>query len=41
MVVDVNDGASIKKAAGQIERDYGWLDILVNNAGVMLDDSKK
>ncbi len=41
VVVDVNDGASIKKAAGQIERDYGRLDILVNNAGVMLDDSKK
>ena len=41
VVVDVNDGASIKKTAGQIERDYGRLDILVNNAGVMVDDSKK
>ena len=41
IVIDVNDAATIKKAAGQIERDYGRLDILVNNAGVMLDDDKK
>jgi NAD(P)-dependent dehydrogenase (short-subunit alcohol dehydrogenase family) len=41
IVLDVNDAASIKKAAAQIERDYGRLDILVNNAGVMLDDDKK
>ncbi|HZE57276.1 MAG TPA: SDR family oxidoreductase [Chthoniobacterales bacterium] len=41
VVIDVNDAASIEKAAAQIERDYGRLDILVNNAGVMLDDTKK
>lgn len=41
IVIDVNDAASIQKAAAGIERDYGRLDILVNNAGVMLDDAKK
>jgi NAD(P)-dependent dehydrogenase (short-subunit alcohol dehydrogenase family) len=41
IVIDVNDAASIKKAAAQIEREYERLDILVNNAGVMLDDDKK
>jgi NAD(P)-dependent dehydrogenase (short-subunit alcohol dehydrogenase family) len=41
IVVDVNDADGIKKAAAQIERDYGRLDILINNAGVMLDDDKK
>jgi NAD(P)-dependent dehydrogenase (short-subunit alcohol dehydrogenase family) len=41
IVIDVNDAASIKKAAAQVERDYSRLDILINNAGVMLDDQKK
>src|SRR6266404_5546821 len=41
IVIDVNDAASVKKAAARIERDYGRLDILVNNAGVMVDDDKK
>jgi NAD(P)-dependent dehydrogenase (short-subunit alcohol dehydrogenase family) len=41
IVVDVNDAASIQKAAARTERDYGRLDILVNNAGVMLDDARK
>lgn len=41
LVIDVNDGTSIEKAAAQIERDHGRLDILVNNAGVLLDDAKK
>jgi NAD(P)-dependent dehydrogenase (short-subunit alcohol dehydrogenase family) len=41
VVLDVNSGDSIKKAAAQIDREYGRLDILVNNAGVMLDDDKK
>ena len=41
IVIDVNDAASIQKAAARIESDYGRLDILVNNAGVMLDDMKK
>jgi NAD(P)-dependent dehydrogenase (short-subunit alcohol dehydrogenase family) len=41
VVIDVNDAASIQKAAVQIERDYGHLDILINNAGVMLDEVEK
>jgi NAD(P)-dependent dehydrogenase (short-subunit alcohol dehydrogenase family) len=41
VLIDLNDDASIRKAAAQIERDYGRLDILVNNAGVMLDDAGK
>jgi NAD(P)-dependent dehydrogenase (short-subunit alcohol dehydrogenase family) len=41
IVIDVNDAASIGKAAARIERDYGRLDILVNNAGVMIDDHTK
>ena len=41
IVIDVNNEGSIRKAATQIERDYGRLDILVNNAGVMLDDREK
>jgi NAD(P)-dependent dehydrogenase (short-subunit alcohol dehydrogenase family) len=39
--LDVSNGESIRKAAEQVERDFGRLDILVNNAGVMLDDEKK
>ncbi len=39
--IDVNDSASIKKAAAQVEKEFGHLDILVNNAGVMLDDDEK
>ncbi len=39
--IDVSDPASIKKAAAQVESDFGRLDILVNNAGVMTDDRKK
>ena len=34
IVIDVNDAASIQKAAARIESDYGRLDILVNNAGI-------
>ena len=41
LALDVNDQESIRKAAKQVERDYGRLDILINNAGVMLDDQKK
>ena len=41
VVIDVNDAASITRAAAQVERDYSLLDILINNAGVMLDDQKK
>ena len=41
LVIDVDEGDSIEKAAAQIDRDYGRLDILVNNAGVLLDDTKK
>jgi NAD(P)-dependent dehydrogenase (short-subunit alcohol dehydrogenase family) len=32
--LDVTDDASVQRAAGWIERDYGRLDILVNNAGI-------
>jgi NAD(P)-dependent dehydrogenase (short-subunit alcohol dehydrogenase family) len=39
--LDVNSAESIRKAAAQVERDFGRLDILVNNAGVMLDDETK
>jgi NAD(P)-dependent dehydrogenase (short-subunit alcohol dehydrogenase family) len=39
--LDVNDAESIRRAADQVERDFGKLDILVNNAGVMLDDENK
>ncbi|MDQ6914063.1 MAG: SDR family oxidoreductase [Verrucomicrobiota bacterium] len=39
--IDVNDTASIRKAAGKVEREFGLLDILINNAGVMADDEKK
>jgi NAD(P)-dependent dehydrogenase (short-subunit alcohol dehydrogenase family) len=39
--LDVNSAESIRKAAAQVERDFGRLDILVNNAGVMLDDENK
>jgi NAD(P)-dependent dehydrogenase (short-subunit alcohol dehydrogenase family) len=41
VVIDVNDAASVKRAAAQVERDYSLLDILINNAGVMLDDQTK
>ncbi|PZR72863.1 MAG: short-chain dehydrogenase [Chthoniobacterales bacterium] len=39
--IDVNDSDSIRKAAAQVERDFGRLDILINNAGVMLHDEDK
>ena len=32
--LDVTDDASVREAAGWIEREYGRLDILVNNAGI-------
>lgn len=41
IVIDVSDPECIKKAAAQIEGDFGRLDILVNNAGVMTDDRGK
>src|ERR1041384_5875134 len=41
IVIDVSNPASIKKAAVQVEQDFGRLDILVNNAGVMVDDRGK
>jgi NAD(P)-dependent dehydrogenase (short-subunit alcohol dehydrogenase family) len=39
--IDVSKPESIKKAAAQVERDFGRLDILVNNAGVMTDEREK
>ena len=41
IVIDVSDPESIRKAAVQVERDFGRLDILVNNAGVMTDERTK
>ena len=41
IVVDVSDPESIRKAAIQVEGDFGHLDILVNNAGVMTDERTK
>ena len=41
IVIDVSDPESIRKAAIQVERDFGRLDILVNNAGVMTDERTK
>jgi len=32
--LDVTDATSIKKAAGQIAKEFGKLDVLVNNAGI-------
>ncbi len=39
--LDVSDPASVKKAAAQVEQEFGRLDILVNNAGVMKDNTEK
>ncbi len=39
--IDVDDAASIRKAAAKVEREFGHLDVLINNAGVMADDEKK
>jgi len=39
--IDVSNSASIRKAAEQIEHEFGRLDILINNAGVMFDDEGK
>jgi len=41
LALDVSDQESVRKAAKQVERDYGRLDILINNAGIMVDDQKK
>lgn len=41
IAIDVADPASVKRAAVQVERDFGRLDILVNNAGVMTDERTK
>ncbi len=39
--IDVSNAESIRKAAAQVEREFGHLDILVNNAGIMIDDTEK
>lgn len=36
--LDVNDDESIRKAAAEVEQQYGHLDVLVNNAGVAGQD---
>jgi NAD(P)-dependent dehydrogenase (short-subunit alcohol dehydrogenase family) len=35
--IDVNDEASIRRAAGQVVERFGHVDALINNAGVALD----
>jgi len=37
LVLDVGDASSIKKAANEVARRYGYLDVLVNNAGINYD----
>lgn len=32
--LDVNDAASVKEAAKQVEEQFGHIDVLVNNAGI-------
>jgi NAD(P)-dependent dehydrogenase (short-subunit alcohol dehydrogenase family) len=32
--LDVNDAASVKEAAKQVEEQYGRIDVLINNAGI-------
>ncbi|WP_028920239.1 SDR family oxidoreductase [Pseudoxanthomonas suwonensis] len=39
IALDVNDGASIREAAAEVQRRHGRLDILVNNAGILIDDA--
>ncbi len=39
--IDVSDPASIRKAAAEVESEFGRLDILVNNAGIMTDDRSR
>ncbi len=41
IAIDVTKSESIRKAAAQVEKEFGHLDILVNNAGVMLDDEDR
>ena len=41
ITIDVNDSASIQRAAEEVKKEFGHLDVLINNAGVMLDDQKK
>lgn len=39
--LDVANSESIRRAAAEVEKEFGQLDVLVNNAGVMLDDKKR
>ena len=39
--IDVSKSESIRKAAAQVEKEFGRLDVLVNNAGVMIDDKDR
>ncbi len=39
--IDVSKSESIRKAAAQVEKEFGHLDVLVNNAGVMIDDKDR
>jgi NAD(P)-dependent dehydrogenase (short-subunit alcohol dehydrogenase family) len=35
--IDVTDDASVQRAAGRVDAEYGRLDVLVNNAGIVRD----
>jgi NAD(P)-dependent dehydrogenase (short-subunit alcohol dehydrogenase family) len=39
--LDVTNAESIRKAAAEVEREFGRLDILINNAGIMIDEDDK
>ncbi len=41
VIIDVSNEASVKKAAQEVERQYGRLDILVNNAGISRERGQK
>jgi NAD(P)-dependent dehydrogenase (short-subunit alcohol dehydrogenase family) len=38
--IDVSDGDSIRRAAGELAAQADRLDVLINNAGILLDDDK-
>ncbi|MEO6871242.1 MAG: SDR family oxidoreductase [Chthoniobacterales bacterium] len=41
LMIDVSNSESIRKAAAEVEKEFGHLDVLVNNAGIMIDDDEK
>lgn len=41
LVLDVSESASIRKAAAQVQKEFGRLDVLVNNAAIMIDEKDR